>query len=102
MLEHRADLTKKTSDLKNTWRPHQSTLTIGIMALSIGSSFNGALGTFVAHAHGQGETRMCRVYMNRAIFLASIVYIMILIPLLFIKQIYAAIGQDEEMAEYAT
>ena len=32
-------------------------LTIGIMALSIGSTFNGAVGTFISHAYGQKEYR---------------------------------------------
>ena len=77
-------------------------LTMGICALSIGSSFNQAVGTFISNAHGQKEHRQCQVYRNRAIFLSTILYIIILIPLLFIRQIYAAIGQDDEMADYAT
>ena len=32
-------------------------LTMGIMALSFGSNFNGAAATFISHAYGQKEYR---------------------------------------------
>ena len=67
-------------------------LTIGIMALSIGSTFNGAVSTFISHAYGQKEFRQCQVYRNKAIFIGSILYLILLVPLLFIRPIYAAIG----------
>lgn len=77
-------------------------LTIGIMALSIGSTFNGAVVTFVSHAYGQKEYRQCQVYRNKSIFIGTILYLILLVPLLFIRQIYTAMGQDDEMADYAT
>ena len=77
-------------------------LTIGICALSIGATFNQALGTFVSQAHGQKEHRQCQVYRNKAIFCATMIYCVILVPLIFIRQIYTAMGQDDEMAEYAS
>lgn len=77
-------------------------LTMGIMCLSIGTAFNGGVGTFISHAYGQKEYRMCQVYKNKAIFLSSILYCILAVPLICIKPIYLAIGQDEEMADYAT
>jgi len=76
-------------------------LTIGILALSIGSSFNGAVTTFMTHAYGQKEYRQCQVYRNKAMFLSLVLYCILLIPIFFIGDIYAAIGQDPEIAAYA-
>jgi len=45
---------------------------------------------------------MCQVYRNRAVFLNTILYVILAIPLIYIRRIYIAIGQDEEMADYAT
>ena len=42
------------------------------------------------------------MFRNKAIFLATILYCVLLIPLLFIRRIYAAMGQDDVMADYAT
>lgn len=67
-------------------------LTMGIGALSIGSSFLGATGTFISHAYGQKEYRQCQVYKNRSIFLVTVLYLILLIPLLNIRSIYTAIG----------
>jgi len=77
-------------------------LTLGILAISILSSFSMAVGTFVAQAKGAGEIRLCRVYLHRQYYLNCFVYVAVLIPLLFVKQIYVAIGQDEEVAALAT
>ena len=77
-------------------------LTMGICALSIGTNFNGAAATFISHAYGQKEYRQCQVFRNKAIFLITVVYYIMLVPLLSIRPIYRAIGQDDEIAEYAT
>ena len=67
-------------------------LTIGILALTIGATFNGASGTFISNAYGQKEYRQCQVYRNKSIFIGTVLYMILLIPHLFIGQIYAAIG----------
>ena len=77
-------------------------LTMGIMCLSIGTSFNGGVGTFISHAYGQKEYRQCQVYRNKAIFIGTILYCILAVPLICIKPLYMAIGQDEVMADYAT
>jgi Na+-driven multidrug efflux pump len=77
-------------------------LTLGILAISVGTSFTLTLSTFVGPAFGAKDFRMCRVYLNRQYYLNTIVFICICIPLLFVKQIYAAIGQNPEIADFAS
>jgi Na+-driven multidrug efflux pump len=67
-------------------------LTCGIMALSIGVCFSISCGTLIAQAHGANEPRMCRVYLYRQYYLNSLMFPFILIPLIFIRQVYSAIG----------
>jgi len=59
-------------------------LTLGIMALSIGSCFGGGLSTFISQSFGAKDLRSCAVYKNRQIFLATIVYLILSIPMIFI------------------
>ena len=70
-------------------------LTIGLIGLSIIQSFSSGAGTFITQSYGRKEYRMCAVYRNRAIFLTSILYLVLLTVTMFIDRIYAAIGQDE-------
>mmetsp|Transcript_40942 Transcript_40942/g.53638 ORF Transcript_40942/g.53638 Transcript_40942/m.53638 type:complete len:112 (-) Transcript_40942:85-420(-) len=77
-------------------------LTMGICALSIGANFNGAAATLISHAYGQKEYRQCQVFRNKAIFLTTLVYACMVVPLMCIRPIYAAMGQDDEIADYAT
>lgn len=76
-------------------------LTTGICLISITTSFALVLGSFVAPAHGRGETAMARSYLHRQYFLNTCVWLVTLIPIIFIKQIYMAIGQEEEIADLA-
>jgi Na+-driven multidrug efflux pump len=59
-------------------------LTLGIMALSIGACFGGGLSTFISQSFGAKDLRSCAVYKNRQIFLATIVYLILSIPMIFI------------------
>ena len=43
-----------------------------------------------------------QVYRNRSVFLNTILFLIVLIPALSIDSIYAAIGQEETVAKYAT
>ena len=74
-------------------------LTLGICALSIGVCFAMAVQTLMGQAYGAGDFRMCRVYLYRQYFLNSVLFPLICIPLLFIKSIYLAIGQDPAVAD---
>ena len=67
-------------------------LTMGICALSFGANFNGAAANFISHAYGQKEYRQCQVFRNKAIFLTTVAYLILVIPLLFVRQIYGAMG----------
>ncbi len=67
-------------------------LTLGIMAISIGTCFGMTCGTQIAQAYGAKDFRMCRVFLNRQYYLNSLVYPCICVPLVFIRQIYDFIG----------
>lgn len=67
-------------------------LTTSIVLLSITVSFNGALDTLIPQAHGQNDTRMCGIYLNRQLLLISCIFIPLTFPLFFIERIYLAMG----------
>lgn len=69
-------------------------LTLGIMLISIGTCFSMTVATLIAISSGAKDKRMCRVYMNRQYYLNSLIYPVVVIPLIFIRQIYTLIGQD--------
>ena len=62
---------------------------------------NGALETLVAQAYGAGQLQLCGVYLNRARVINTVIFVPLLIILLFTKPILMALGQDEEVIEYA-
>jgi len=76
-------------------------LTNGIFVLSIGVCFANGMATLTGQAYGAGEFRQSRVYLNRQYFLNCIVFSIVLVPMLFIRRIYRAIGQEDEMANLA-
>lgn len=67
-------------------------LTLGIMLISIGVCFSMAVSTLVAQANGAKDRRMCRVYLNRQLYLNTLLYFLACLPLLFIRSIYSLIG----------
>ena len=67
-------------------------LTLGITGLSLGICFAFGAGTFMSQEFGRKNFRAIQVYMNRSIFLNTIVFFILFIPSLFIDQIYEAIG----------
>ena len=76
-------------------------LTNGIFVLSIGVCFAYGVATQVGQAYGAGNLRLCRVYLNRQYFLNTCVFCVVLIPMLFIRSIYRAIGQNDRVADLA-
>ena len=68
------------------------TLTTGIMLISICTSFALVTGSFVSPAHGKGDHKLARMYLHRQMLLNCFVYMVAIIPILFIKPIYLAIG----------
>ena len=76
-------------------------LTIGIVGISIGTSFAYSVGTLIAQAAGAGDLRMCRVYLYRQYYLNSLIFPVQCLPLLFIRRIFDAMGQDADVSDYA-
>ena len=76
-------------------------LTLGIMAISLGTGFAMTVATKVGQAFGAKDARLCRVYLNRQFYLNTLLYPFIVLPLIFIRQIYDLIGQDKKVADLA-
>lgn len=76
-------------------------LTTGICLLSICNCFALVIPSFVAPAHGVGDHCLARIYLHRQYLLNVFVFLVAFIPIIFIKEIYAAIGQDEEISNLA-
>ena len=68
------------------------TLTTGICLISICTCFALVIASFVAPAHGEGDPKLARLYLHRQYLLNCFVFMAALIPVIFIKQIYLAIG----------
>ncbi len=71
---------------------------LSIFLLSLGVTFNGALDTLIPQAYGQRDLRLCRVYLNRQLFLTTFVFFVLSLPLLNVEALVRAFGQDEETA----
>ena len=76
-------------------------LTCGICLLSINACFSLVLTSFIAPAYGSNNLELGRLYLHRQYLLSLFVYLATLIPIAFLKQIYAAIGQEEEVSKLA-
>jgi len=76
-------------------------LTLGILTISIVSTYSGGIGTLASQAAGAKNEKLCRVYLYRQYFLNTILYLLLCIPMIFLKQIYSLIGQDPEIAALA-
>ena len=63
-----------------------------VMIMAIGSITSQASGTFMSQAYGMGDKRHCRIYCNRQILINSVAYLFMAIPLLFVRNIYDAMG----------
>jgi Na+-driven multidrug efflux pump len=75
----------------------QAALSLGSMVLSLcmlslGFTFNGSLDTLISQAFGQGDKRLCRVYLNRQLYMMSLFFILLSIPGFFTKQILMGFG----------
>ena len=60
-------------------------LTCGICLLSINACFTLGLPSFVAPTHGSGEIHLGRMYLHRQYLLNCFVYLVTLIPIIFIR-----------------
>ena len=62
---------------------------------------NGALETLVAQAYGANQFVLCGVYLNRARFINTILFIPLASILLFTRQILTFFRQEESVVEHA-
>lgn len=76
-------------------------LTTGIMLISICSCFAMVLQSFVAPAFGDDKLDLAKRYLFRQLVLNVIVYAVCLIPLIWIQDIYIAMGQPADRAALA-
>jgi len=67
-------------------------LTIGILLISIGSCFCMVVGSFIGPAYGDNKPDLAKRYTYRQFYLNTVVYLVTLIPVIWIDEIYAAIG----------
>jgi len=58
-------------------------------------------GTLISQAFGAKDLKMCYVYRNRQMFLSTCIYLLLCIPMLFIRSIYSLMGQHPEISDYA-
>lgn len=72
---------------------------ISVVAVIVG--LNSALATLISQSHGQGNMKLCGIYLNRARIVIFLIQIPLTGLLLGSKQIFMAIGIQEEQAMYA-
>ena len=73
-------------------------MVLNTFCVSVAIGFNGALDTLVSQAFGNGQYRMCGVYMNRARVINVAFFVPICIVLFLTEEILLAFGQDSETA----
>ncbi|TNV79517.1 hypothetical protein FGO68_gene531 [Halteria grandinella] len=105
MVFHPAYIIYNTAAFKD-YKDEQSALAIGgivlsISLLSLGVTFNGALDTLIPQAFGQGDPRLCRVYLNRQLYLTTFVYMVLAIPLFMVEHFLESMGQSPQVAQMA-
>eukprot|EP00347_Sterkiella_histriomuscorum_P010943 403374339 len=76
-------------------------ITISIFLLSIGISFCGSLDTLISQAYGQQDFRLCGIYLNRQLYLTTMIFIPLSIPLWFCEYGFIYLGQDPYVSEQA-
>jgi|LauGreDrversion4_2_1035121.scaffolds.fasta_scaffold331640_2 Na+-driven multidrug efflux pump len=76
-------------------------LILSIFLLSLGVTFNGSLDTLISQAYGQKDLRLCRVYLNRQLYLTTMVFFALALPLIYTKEMVMSLGQDEPTATAA-
>lgn len=77
-------------------------LTLGLCIISITSTFVSGEATLVAQAYGDKKYELCLIYRHKQVYLMTILYLVLSIPLVFVEKIYELIGQDPATAKFAT
>lgn len=77
------------------------TMTSNFLGMSIILGYNSALDTLISQTKGAGDYKMCGVYLNRGRITMTLLFLPIVLVLLMTRKILVALGQDEEVAEFA-
>ena len=77
-------------------------LTQGILLDSPMTGFANAVANRVAIAFGADDFKGCRVYRNQFNLLTTILFLLLCIPVYFVRDIFEQIHQEKELAEFAT
>lgn len=75
--------------------------TLSIFLLSTGLTFAGALDTLIPQAFGQKDPRLCRLYLNRQLYLTTVVFLILATPLLFVDRMLQSIYEPAIAIEAA-
>jgi MATE family multidrug resistance protein len=74
---------------------------INIMCQSFYFGLNSALATLVSQSYGQGNLRMCGVYLNRARIVVISCFIPLIFVLLYAKDLFLLLNLDHDAAVYS-
>ena len=72
-----------------------------MLGLSFFIGLNGALETLCSQAYGNGELKLCGIYLNRGRFVLCVSMLPIFVVLSHSESILVAIGQNPETARFA-
>ena len=67
-------------------------LSLGIFVISIGSSLSFNVSTLVSQAKGANDPHMCKVYLHRQLFITTMAFPLLMIPVILSNRIFAALG----------
>ena len=73
---------------------------MSLMGMSIILGCNSALDTLVSQSAGAGNLKMCGVYLNRARYIMSLMFIPIIILSFYIERILIYANQDPVVAKW--
>lgn len=72
-----------------------------ILCFSVIYGFNSSLNTLVSQSFGMKDYKMCGVFLNRARFVMTLIFIPLLIILLNTESIFVSVGFDPEASYYS-
>jgi len=75
---------------------------LSLFLLALGMTFNGSLDTLIPQAFGQKDLKLCRIYLNRQLYLTTIAFAFLTIPTLFTKKIMMWFGIEAQISELAS
>ena len=74
---------------------------INVLCFAVVQGLNGALETLVSQAYGAGKYKACGIYLNRGKFVATIIFIPIIILYICSEEILVGLHQDRQISHIA-